>query len=757
MGWEDFQLFRKMTKKRVRAEKKEKQLSSHGSKRLLNALLRTLTSQKHFSEEDLGSVLDVTIEKVLETVHAQAITLYLIEDDAIHFRYNYLSPTLWGEDAELAGKYASQREKMLEMTLPLGTGIVGKVISEGKPYISIDAQNDANFLGEVDKDTGFQTHSMITVPIETSDEVIGAIQVLNKDGAGGVPFFTREDVQLLDEVAGYSAKVIRKAKDPSFHLDDDEIAFYISKLTNFPYMKIDDDFELNMKLVELVTTDLIEELEIIPHEKAGESTVSVLMANPMLYQKKETFQYKTGLKISKVFVVSSAAVKNILDRFKKLDTGIGEVAGLIRDEFQMGKDAESIDVDEGANEESAPIIQLANRIIEDAYVQDASDIHVEPREYDTIVRYRVDGILMEKLTLPKSSHSALITRLKIMSELDISEKRLPQDGRIIFKKFTRKNLDLDLRVSSAPINFGEKMCMRILDKSKSALPLDALGFSEHNLKIYRDIIREPYGMILHTGPTGSGKSMTLYSALGEIATPKINIQTAEDPIEYTLAGINQMQMKPKIGLNFSRALRCFLRQDPDIILVGEIRDTETANIAIEAALTGHLLFSTLHTNDAPTTITRFLEMGIEPFMVSSSLQCACSQRLLRRLCRCKTRIEPDEHQKRLAQLPDDFTDPIYKAKGCNRCGGSGYKGRTGTHELLIMDDEIRDMINRRATALEIKKVAVANGMETLHDDSMLKVRQGICSIEEALRVVKVDESSPAFVEEQRLAKERKEG
>jgi type IV pilus assembly protein PilB len=425
-----------------------------------------------------------------------------------------------------------------------------------------------------------------------------------------------------------------------------------------------------------------------------------------------------------------------------MDTGIGEAAGLVMDEYRPDA-AESISVEDGVDEDSAPIVQLANRIIEDAYVQGASDIHIEPREKETLVRYRIDGVLVEKLSLPKTSEKPLIARMKIMSELDIAERRLPQDGRIVFKKYTRKGIDVDLRVSTAPINHGEKICARILDKTKSALPLEALGFSEGNMKLYTEIIQEPYGMILHTGPTGSGKSMTLYSALREIATPKINIQTAEDPIEYTLEGINQMQMKREIGLTFARALRCFLRQDPDVILVGEIRDTETAEIAIEAALTGHLLFSTLHTNDAATTITRFIEMGIEPFMVSSSLLCACAQRLMRRLCKCKVAYEPDEAEKKLVQIPDDFNGQIFKKKGCNKCNGSGYKGRIGTHELLIVNDEIRDMVNKGATALEIKDVAVNSGMKTLHDDSMLKVRQGITSVEEALRVVKVDEPSDA--------------
>jgi type II secretory ATPase GspE/PulE/Tfp pilus assembly ATPase PilB-like protein len=282
--------------------------------------------------------------------------------------------------------------------------------------------------------------------------------------------------------------------------------------------------------------------------------------------------------------------------------------------------------------------------------------------------------------------NALVTRLKIMCNLDIAERRLPQDGRIVFKKFTKKNIDIDLRVATGPMNFGEKVVMRILDKQKSTLPLPALGFSEENLAKYRECIRQPYGMILHCGPTGSGKSMTLYSALAEVNTPDVNIQTAEDPIEYTLAGINQMQMSRQIGLTFARALRCYLRMDPDMILVGEIRDEETAGIAVEAALTGHLLVSTLHTNDAPSTVARLSEMGIEPFNISASLVCVCAQRLLRRVCKnCKQPYEPKGREKEIIEKALGWSGQIFKAnpQGCPVCNGNGYKGRVGIHELMM--------------------------------------------------------------------------
>jgi type II secretory ATPase GspE/PulE/Tfp pilus assembly ATPase PilB-like protein len=422
------------------------------------------------------------------------------------------------------------------------------------------------------------------------------------------------------------------------------------------------------------------------------------------------------------------------------EVDIGSVAEVITTAYST--DGGEIKAEDLESEDSAPIVQLANRIVEDAYISGASDIHIEPMEKDLLVRYRIDGLLQEKLRLPKQVSNALVTRLKIMCNLDIAERRLPQDGRIVFKKYTKKNIDIDLRVATGPMNFGEKVVMRILDKQKSTLPLPALGFSEENLAKYRECIRQPYGMILHCGPTGSGKSMTLYSALAEVNTPDVNIQTAEDPIEYTLAGINQMQMSRQIGLTFARALRCYLRMDPDIILVGEIRDEETAGIAVEAALTGHLLVSTLHTNDAPTTVTRLSEMGIEPFNISASLVCVCAQRLLRRVCKnCKQPIEPQGREKDILEKAlGGPVEKIFKAnpQGCPVCNGIGYKGRVGIHELMTNSEELTEGINKEIEVAQLKRIAMKTGMKTLHQDSMLKVKMGLTTMEEALANVPPD-------------------
>jgi type IV pilus assembly protein PilB len=486
---------------------------------------------------------------------------------------------------------------------------------------------------------------------------------------------------------------------------------------------------------ERIPQEYCQEHVVLPVGQVGDFLL-VAFANPFEVTVPARLQEMTGKRIVRLL----GREKDIRDKFAKTNerAGFDEVVQQIGAEF--GKTGEE-SASEEVNEESGPIIQLSNRVIEDAYYLGASDIHVEPQEKEMVVRYRIDGICQEKLRLPARVGPALVARLKIMCNLDIAERRLPQDGRIVFKQYTKKGMDIDLRVSTAPLNHGEGVVMRILDKQKSTLPMTALGFSEENLVRYREVIRQPYGMILHCGPTGSGKSMTLYSALNEINSPELVIRTAEDPIEYTLNGINQMQMHRQIGLTFAAALRSFLRQDPDIILVGEIRDKETANIAVEAALTGHLLISTLHTNDAPSTVARLTDMGVEPFMISSSLLCVCAQRLMRRVCKsCRYQAEPHAREKEILQKGLGWSGPIYKAnpRGCPKCGNSGYKGRVGIHELMITNDELIDGINKGLESSELKRIAMRGGMKTLHQDSLLKVREGITTLEEAVATVPID-------------------
>ena len=499
-------------------------------------------------------------------------------------------------------------------------------------------------------------------------------------------------------------------------------------------------YKISAQTFERIPQDFCQENKILPVGQVGEMLL-VAVANPFDGGLPARIQEKIGKPMLIVRLLGRE--KDIRDKYSKGQeraAGFDDVVSQVSAEYGEGGGEGELK-DEEVTEESGPIIQLANRIIEDAYFSGTSDIHIEPQEKEVIVRNRIDGVCQEKLRLPKKVGPALVARLKIMCNLDISERRLPQDGRIVFKQYTKKNLDLDLRVSTAPLNHGEGVVMRILDKQKTTLPLPALGFSEENLAKYRECIRQPYGMILHCGPTGSGKSMTLYSALNEINTPDIVIRTAEDPIEYTLPGLNQMQMHRQIGLTFATALRAFLRQDPDIILVGEIRDKETAGIAVEAALTGHLLISTLHTNDAPTTVSRLTEMGVEPFMVSSSLLCVCAQRLMRRVCKtCRVPHVPEGREKDIIERALGWSGEVYKAnpKGCPKCGGTGYKGRVGIHELMVSNEELAAAINQEAEAAELKKIAVRNGMKTLHQDSFLKVKDGLTTIEEALANVPPD-------------------
>jgi type IV pilus assembly protein PilB len=497
-------------------------------------------------------------------------------------------------------------------------------------------------------------------------------------------------------------------------------------------------FKLTSTTFERIPQDFCQQNLVLPVGMVGDLLL-VAFANPFEVTLPNKIQEMTGKRVVRLL----AREKDIRDKFVKgqeRPAGFDDVVQKIGAEFGGGEVEADLQA-EDVNEESGPIIQIANRIIEDAYYTGTSDIHIEPQEKDIVVRYRIDGICSEKLRLPKKVGPALVARLKIMCNLDISERRLPQDGRIVFKQYTKKGLDLDLRVSTSPLNHGEGVVMRILDKQKSTLPLTALGFSDENLARYRDCIRQPYGMILHCGPTGSGKSMTLYSALNEVNTSDIVIRTAEDPIEYTLPGLNQMQMHRQIGLTFASALRAFLRQDPDIILVGEIRDKETAGIAIEAALTGHLLISTLHTNDAPTTISRLTDMGIEPFMISSSLLCVCAQRLMRRVCKtCRVTYTPEGREQEILEKGIGWSGQIFKTspKGCPKCGNSGYKGRVGIHELMTSNEELVSAINKGLESAELKKIAMRNGMKTLHQDSLLKVKDGLTTLEEAIATVPPD-------------------
>lgn len=706
-------------------------------KKILQGLLRTLMSKEKLAPEDLNLVLDMTVQKIVETLNIESISVYFVDtDNMIKFTNVYYSSSLWQGDPVKEKEFKEKVDKLLGIKIKIGEGRVGKVIQQCK----YDIMNDTA-IGETGKkiseSVGFTIRNMLTVPIIMDGKGIGALQLLNKKGKKGDIYekFTEEDARIISEVAKYCAKFIERIKYPEKKLSEDEVAEMTAKLYGTTVIKLGQDKDPDQKLIETIGEEVIRELKIVPLEKTTTTGVSVVMSDPWNVYKRDNFEIRTRLVIDKVFVCPESIITKYIERtFSK-----GEFASLSEKlTAEFGTAVETVQISEDVDENSSPVVQLVNNIIEDAYLRGASDIHIEPRENVSIVRYRIDGYLKEILKLPIGVHKAVVSRHKIMANLDIAEKRLPQDGRIAFKNYSKKGINIDLRLSTAPLIHGEKIVMRILDKSGSILPLEAMGFSEHNLKLYKEALAKPYGMILHTGPTGSGKTTTLYSALSTINTPDINIQTAEDPVEYTLVGINQLQVNKEIGLTFAAALRSFLRQDPDVILVGEIRDKETATIAVEAALTGHLLFSTLHTNDAPSTITRLEEMGIEPFLVSASLVCICAQRLARRLCtKCKVAVKPTKEELELLGV-EDPNIVIYKPKGCTNCNDTGYKGRIGIHELLMVTPTLRTLIAKGGSTDELREAAIKEGMITLFKDAMSKVVQGITSIEEALTVVKED-------------------
>ncbi len=441
----------------------------------------------------------------------------------------------------------------------------------------------------------------------------------------------------------------------------------------------------------------------------------------------------------KIFVTSTASLFTAIDKFYAIprekdreEVGIGSILDQVKETYKTQVEVAEVTRDD-ATENSAPVVMLANKIIEEAFSKRTSDIHLEPALDFLRIRYRIDGDLVEVMRVPKYAQDALITRYKIMCDMRIDEKRQPQDGRIDFTKYN-PSVEIDLRVSTVPTPHGEDVVMRILDKKSSILNLDMLGFSEHNMKLYKEAISSPYGILLHVGPTGSGKSTALFAALKTLDTPDIKIVTAEDPVEYTLGGqIIQSNINPAAGYTFAKAMRAFMRHDPDIILVGEIRDLETAKTAVEASLTGHMVFSTLHTNDAVGTVTRLTEMGVEPYLVADSLVLVCAQRLVRKICpKCKEAYAATPEEEELSKGDVKAGTTLYRGRGCESCEGSGYKGRIGIYEILLMNKKLRNLLIKNAGTDELRKVALETGMRTLRMDALEKAFNGTITLEQVL-------------------------
>ena len=529
-------------------------------------------------------------------------------------------------------------------------------------------------------------------------------------------------------------------------LSDDEVTAVLSRQYGVPSINLS-YFEVDSTVTKLIPMETASKYQILPLSRVG-SSLTVAMVDPTNVFAMDDIQFMTGFNIEPVVASETAIMEAIkkhygsaedAERKKELEEIVSFIDEGQAESVELEADDESslnlAELEKAAEE--APVIKLVNYILTDAVRRGASDIHMEPYEKEYRVRYRVDGMLMSVMNPPLKLRDAIISRVKIMAKLDISEKRLPQDGRIMIKMMHNgKKKQLDFRVSVLPTLYGEKVVMRLLDKENLRLDMTKLGFEAESLAKLQKAIFKPYGMVLVTGPTGSGKTNTLYSSISQLNKPDTNIVTAEDPVEFQIPGINQVQMKEQIGLNFAAALRSFLRQDPNIILVGEIRDFETAEIAIKAALTGHLVLSTLHTNDAPSTISRLMNMGIEPFLVATSVHCIVAQRLTRRVCvECK--IEQEVAPQVLIDAgftPEEArTVKVYKGTGCPTCGNKGYKGRVGLYELLEITDEIRELILVGASALEVKKKAIEQGMITLRRSGLIKAMNGMTTLEEVFR------------------------
>jgi type IV pilus assembly protein PilB len=525
------------------------------------------------------------------------------------------------------------------------------------------------------------------------------------------------------------------------YLSDEDVTNFLSRQYGVPAINLT-YFEIDPTVVKLIPYETAKRYQILPLSRVGAS-LTIAMVDPTNVFAMDDIKFMTGFNIEPVV----ASESSILDGIEKaygaaheedlekvmmsMTEGVDADVELQAEEEEMGLS----DLEKAAEE--APIVKLVNLILTDAVKRGASDIHVEPYEKEYRVRFRIDGMLQTIMSPPMKLKDAITSRMKIMAKLDISEKRLPQDGRIMLRvNLGGKKKQLDYRVSTLPTLWGEKIVMRLLDKENLRLDMTKLGFESESLVKFEKAILKPYGMVLVTGPTGSGKTNTLYSAISRLNQPDTNIMTAEDPVEFQLAGVNQVQMKESIGLNFAAALRAFLRQDPNIILVGEIRDFETAEIAIKAALTGHLVLSTLHTNGAPETISRLMNMGIEPFLVATSVHMIVALRLVRRICsECKDPVDlPPQALIEAGFTPEEAkTVKVYKGKGCGMCNNTGYKGRAGLYEVMEVDDDIRELILVGASAVELKKKAVERGMLTLRRSGLIKAMAGVTTLEEVAR------------------------
>ena len=548
------------------------------------------------------------------------------------------------------------------------------------------------------------------------------------------------DVQLSKAISEQKREGIRlgAALIQLGYVQEHDLATFLSKHYGVPSIDLK-EFQVDPAVIKLIPSEVCHKYQLLPINRAG-STLIVAMSDPSNIFAIDDIKFMTGYNVE-VVVASEAAVKEAIDSYYDQSATMADALSDFDDiDLELVDDDELENINELAKaSEDAPVVKLVNMILTSAIKKKASDIHIEPYEHMFRVRYRIDGMLYEVMKPPRKLKNAITSRLKIMANLDIAERRLPQDGRIKIK--LGRGQEMDYRVNCLPTLFGEKVVLRLLDKSNLQLDMTKLGYEEQALKWFKHEIHKPFGMVLVTGPTGSGKTVSLYSALSELNKVSENISTAEDPVEFNFAGINQVQMHEEIGLNFAAALRAFLRQDPDIIMIGEIRDFETAEIGVKAALTGHLVLSTLHTNDAPSTVNRLLNMGIEPFLVASAVNLISAQRLGRRVCaKCKEPVKHPLEALTTAGVPEDEARKItvYKGRGCSECNDTGYLGRVGFYQVMPMFEPIREAILAGANTAEIKEESMRLGVKTMRQAALTKMAEGVTTLEEVLRTTIAD-------------------
>jgi general secretion pathway protein E len=576
-----------------------------------------------------------------------------------------------------------------------------------------------------------------------------------------LPIRLREDLKgkslayIAGDLFGISQDIIQKiaeeALDTSFgildilveqrHLSSQQVAQVLAAHLGLGYIEIIDVEEISDDLLNVIPISFAKHNRLLPIGISDDDRVMVACSNPLLLEWEEELRIAFNKDIELVvtsFEAVLTAINSAYDRsMRQAETAVAELEGEDSSDLKGGLEDDVVDLLDMESDDEAPIIRLVNSLLSQAVKDSASDIHIEPYERELVVRFRVDGVLYEIIRPPKRFQNSIISRVKIMGGLNIAEKRLPQDGRIRLKVAGR---DFDIRVSSIPTTYGERIVMRLLDRTSAMRDLAEIGFSPYNLKKMDQLIQSAHGILLVTGPTGSGKTSTLYACLAKINKPDLNILTIEDPVEYQLKGVGQVQVNPKIDLTFAKGLRSFLRQDPDVIMVGEIRDRETAEIAIQASLTGHLVFSTIHTNDAPGAITRLVDMQVEPFLVASSLLAVLAQRLVRTICQnCKESYQPNEEELSEIGLSHRDVKVLYRGKGCETCQHTGYRGRMGIFELMVINDEVRTAIMNNSDSATLKAKAREFGMKTLREDGALKVLAGITTVAEVTRVTREDE------------------